>query len=143
LRLLTVRARSTAELRQRLSGAGFAPEVVEDVLSGLTRRGLLDDEEFARSWVSARRRAGTGGRARLRWELRRKGISPDLVRRVVDEGIDDESEVAAALEVARGRLRDQAGPQELARVQRLLRGRGFEQEVVEQVMQRVGKREES
>jgi regulatory protein len=136
-----VRARSAAELRQRLSSGGFGKEVVDEVLSDLEQAGLVDDEEFARSWVSARRRAG--GKARLRWELRRKGVSADLIRQVVDEGIDDESEVEAALEVARKKLEGRPGaagrpgPQERARLQRLLRGRGFEYEVVEQVMRRV------
>jgi regulatory protein len=144
LRLLALRARSAAELRQRLIAAGFGRQVIAAVLSSLQQAGLVDDEEFARGWVGAR--GSTRGKAKLRWELRQKGVSPAIIRRVVDEGIDEGSEIEAAREVVRRRVaaKGAAGlaPQELARLQRLLRGRGFGYGVVEQVLRRFAAEEE-
>ena len=138
LRLLELRARSAAELRKRLKGGGFADEVIEPVLSGLAEAKLVDDEEFARSWVSSRQAAGGAGRQKLRWELRGKGISNEIIGRVVDEGVDDETELRQALALAERRLRGRpAEATDRTRLQRLLLGRGFEYGTVEAVLRRV------
>lgn len=138
LRLLSLRARSESELRGRMRTAGFAEDVIDTVLRGLADAGLVDDREFARSWVASRRAAGGAGRRKLRWELRRKGVSEELIKREVDEGVSDEMETEAALELAGRRLRGQ--PQEaktLGRLRRLLLGRGFGADTVEVVMRRI------
>ena len=61
LRLLTVRARSRAELAGRLAKRGYPDEVTETVLTRLAEVGLIDDEDFAEQWVQSRRK----GQARL------------------------------------------------------------------------------
>ncbi|MFL6252044.1 MAG: hypothetical protein ACJ75N_16250, partial [Actinomycetes bacterium] len=43
LRLLTTRARTRAELRQRLEGRGFEAAAVAEALDRLERVGLIDD----------------------------------------------------------------------------------------------------
>ncbi|UCC68926.1 MAG: regulatory protein RecX [Armatimonadota bacterium] len=138
LRLLGLRARSAGELRERLKSAGFADEVIASVLSDLGEAKLVDDEEFARSWVAGRQAAGGAGRRKLRWELRRKGISNEIIARVVDEGIDDETELRQAMAVVQGRLRGQGVEGKArARLQRLLLGRGFEHTTVDTVLRRI------
>lgn len=138
LRLLGLRARSAAELRDRLRTAGFGRKTIESVVSDLTGAGLVDDEEFARAWVASRLAAGGVGRQKLRWELRRKGVAEEVVRRAVEGAISDEGEAEQALELARRRLRgESADPKSLARLRRLLLGRGFGFEAVDSVMRRI------
>ena len=142
LRLLEKRPRAAAELRQRLSEAGFARNVMEAVLTDLEQVGLVDDEEFARLWV-AQRTAYGAGRHKLRWELRRKGVHDNLIRRLVDEAIDDDTELQQALDLAQRRLRGQAveGPA-LLRLRRFLVGRGYGFGTVEGVMRRLTSQED-
>jgi regulatory protein len=143
LRLLATRARSQAELRQRLEARGYAETVIKSVIGDLARAGLVDDEEFARSWVSGRLSAGGSGRQKLRWELRRKGLAEELIRRHVDEAIDDGAELDSALQFARRRVRRGAdAAKELARIRRLLLGRGYGFETVESVLRRLPIEEE-
>jgi len=138
LRLLALRLRSAAELRARLSDSGFEDEVIGPVVGDLARSGLVDDEEFARAWVASRQASGGAGRQKLRWELRRKGLSEDLIRRVVDEGIDDQTETYQALTLARKRLKGNLRETKtLARIRRLLLGRGFGFETVDSVLQQL------
>ena len=140
MRLLERRARSAAELEQRLKAAGFEPAMIARVLGDLERAGLVDDQEFARLWVATRR---TSGKHKLLWELRRKGISEDLIRRTMEEMTSDESELERALDVARRRLREQsADAKARLRLRRFLLGRGFAFEVVDAVMGRVSAPEE-
>lgn len=142
LRLLTRRARAAAELRQRLRIAGYEHNIIETVLAGLEQAGLVDDAEFARSWVAERTAAGSG-RHRLRWELRKKGLREDLIRQAVADGVDDDKELEQALELARRKLGGQINDkQAILRLRRFLLGRGYGFEVVEQVMKRLASQED-
>jgi regulatory protein len=84
-RLLEARARSVAEVRRRLVGAGYQRVLVEGVVARLVELGMLDDEAFARAWVASRDRARPRGERALRDELRVKGIAPELIAQVLAE----------------------------------------------------------
>nr|WP_286013444.1 MULTISPECIES: recombination regulator RecX [Nocardia] len=76
LRLLTDRARSRAELADKLAAKGFAAEVAERALDRLAQVGLIDDAAFAEQWVHSRHTYSGKGRRALAEELRRKGVAP-------------------------------------------------------------------
>jgi regulatory protein len=81
-RFLEARSRSVAEVRRRLTGAGYRSDLVEGAIERLLELGMLDDEAFARAWVESRDRARPRGERAIREELRLKGIdraSIDLV----------------------------------------------------------------
>ena len=138
LRLLERRSRSSVELRRRLEARGFEVAAIEPVLADLARAGLVDDAEYARLWVTDRQASGLSGPHKWRWELRRKGIPEDLIRQVLDETHNDESEREQALDLARRRLREQPpDAKALLRLRRFLLGRGFGLEAVDAVMRRV------
>jgi regulatory protein len=84
-------------LRRRGAPAPVAAEVLAD----LTARGYLDDAAFARHWVATRSARGYGP-ARLRAELRARGVAGSLVDAALAAQGDDELERARA--VARRRL---------------------------------------
>jgi regulatory protein len=102
LRLLEVRPRSVAELRQRLRRKEFPPAAIDYAITRLSDLGLLDDAAFSRLWVENRRSFSPRGSLALRDELRRKGVSRDLIdAALADEG---EPEEAAEQEAERARL---------------------------------------
>jgi regulatory protein len=84
-RFLEVRSRSVSEVRRRLSGAGYRPELVEGAIARMTDLGMLDDEAFARSWVESRDRARPRGERAIREELRLKGIDRETADIVLGE----------------------------------------------------------
>ena len=84
-RFLEPRARSVAEVRRRLTGAGYKPELVDGVIERLLEFGMLDDEAFARAWVESRDRARPRGERALRSELAQKGVAREIVHRVLAE----------------------------------------------------------
>ena len=83
LRFLEPRARSTAEVRRRLTKAGYRAELVETVVNRLTDLRMLDDEAFAREWVRSRDRTHPRGERALRSELRAKGLPDDVITAVL------------------------------------------------------------
>ena len=84
-RFLEARSRSIAEVRRRLTSAGYRTELSDRAIARLADLGMLDDEAFARAWVESRDRARPRGERALRDELRLKGID----RAVVDQVLED------------------------------------------------------
>jgi regulatory protein len=91
-RFLEVRARSVTEVRRRLGQAGYRAALVETAIERLTELGMLDDTQFARTWIESRDRARPRGEIALRRELALKGIE----RSVVDELLDERRDAGAA-----------------------------------------------
>jgi regulatory protein len=104
LRLLAVRARSRAELAQRLSAKGYPLEMTEQVLDRLAEVGLIDDADFARQWVRQRHGFSGKGRRALEQELRRKGVSQEDSAAALDTVTADD-EYERATELVRRKLR--------------------------------------
>ena len=111
-RFLEPRARSVAEVRRRLTGAGYRPELVEGAIERMLELGMLDDEAFARAWIESRDRARPRGGRAIRQELAQKGVersTVDLVlgeRREAAAGVpgDEDGAAVSADEAAADRL---------------------------------------
>ena len=84
-RFLEPRARSVAEVRRRLTGAGYRADLVEGAIERLLELGVLDDEAFARAWVESRDRARPRGERAIRQELGLKGVDRATVDLVLAE----------------------------------------------------------
>lgn len=140
LGLLDQRQRSRHELRERLIGMEFAPELVDEVLDGLQASQLVDDARFASEWV--RQRAATRGKSprALDLELREKGVAADL-RAAALAQISAEDEEAQARAVARKKVREVKQPpidraefeKALRRVVGVLARRGYSSELTMRV----------
>lgn len=102
-RLLAARARSRSELRDALRRKGIEDETIESVLGKFDDAGLVDDSSFAESWVHQRHENQGLGRTALRAELRRKGVSDDIIAEALTH-VDDDAEVARARELIRRKL---------------------------------------
>ena len=104
LRLLTVRARTRAELEAQLTKRGYPDDVSARVLDRLTEVGLIDDEDFAEQWVRSRHlNAGKGKRA-LAVELRKKGVDDEVISAALAD-LDPAAEWQRAEQLVRDKLR--------------------------------------
>ena len=98
---LAYRPRSRWEVRRRLLRHGVAEEAAEAALGRLAAEGLLDDHDFARSWVENREQFRPRSRALLRAELRGKRVDEDAIEAALAEVAEEESCRRAALLIAR------------------------------------------
>ncbi|MFC6285862.1 regulatory protein RecX [Nocardioides sp. GCM10027113] len=101
---LTGRARSRKELADKLAARNVPDDVATRLLDRFEEVGLVDDEAFARTWVSARQSGKGLARRALAQELRRKGVDDEVAREALDE-IDPDDEEAAARALVRKKLR--------------------------------------
>ena len=137
LRLLSVRSRSKAELRQRLLRADFEPEEVDAALADLEAVGLIDDEAFARELAESQKRKGMGRRAGMA-ALRVKGVDRELAERIAQD-VSPEDEAERALQVAEHRLPRLRGLEPETRRRRLmdfLLRRGYDPETARSACRR-------
>jgi regulatory protein len=104
LRLLAVRPRTRSELATALRRRGIDAHVAEEVLRRYGEVGMVDDEAFARAWVTSRHHSRGLARRALAAELRQRGIDSDTVGRALTE-LDSETEVATARALVDRKLR--------------------------------------
>ena len=131
LNLLGYRARSEAEIRERLGRYGYAGETIEAVVGRLEELGYVDDAEFAR--LKAREKARRYGPRRVSVELRKSGVGEELAREAVEEQFAGRSEVEEARSAAARRYNGRGSDAEARRVYGFLVRRGYSAEVCAQV----------
>lgn len=118
VRKLSERAHSRSDLARALAKKQVPEGVVDATLAKFEVAGLIDDEDFARSWVQARQRGkGLSSRA-LANELRTKGVDDEIAKEVIGE-LDPEAEVQAAHRLVQARLRSLSRFDEATKIRRL------------------------
>ena len=124
------RAELAAKLRRRLQEGEDAVEV-ERVLDELQRRGLLSEERYAASVV--RSRAARYGNARLKQELKARGVADAAAAAALSSASGSEFERAKTIWSRRfGAL--PATLAERARQVRFLQARGFDSAVIRRIL---------
>jgi regulatory protein len=101
LNFLSYRPRSRSEVVTYLRRKSVPESQIDAATERLQRAELIGDEAFARYWVENRDRFRPRGPAALRYELRSKGISDDLIAEALESLDLDESAYHAASNKAR------------------------------------------
>ena len=124
LRLLARREHTRQELERKLSPHAGSSEDVKDLLAGLKQKNQLSEERYAEE--RARRLSRKYGAARIRQDLKSKGVSEELIERVSPA---DEIERARAI-LERKYREPAATREERTKRMRFLQSRGFSSEII-------------
>ena len=140
LSYLNYRARSIEELKRKLEEKNFSNRVIRQVIDDLIRVGLLDDKQFAATYVHSRMVQKPMGKRLLRQELLSKGIDEEMADEAVDEGFGSRSETEVARGLIQKRLRGlNPGKKDLEKQRKRLSDflfrRGFNWEVINEAFQ--------
>ena len=125
LRLLARREHSRLELGRKISPHAESPEAVEVLLDSLEQKKQLSNERFAseRARVLSRKY----GAARIRQDLKAKGLPEELVSRFSSFSDD----LQKAKEILERKYRTPAATrEERAKRMRFLQSRGFSSEII-------------
>jgi regulatory protein len=124
LRLLARREHSPLELERKLRPHADSPEALANLISELKAKNQLSEARFAEERV--RWLARKYGAAKIRHDLKSKGVDPAIVERVSSS---DDRERAA--DILRRKFRAPAATrEERARRMRFLQSRGFSSEII-------------
>jgi regulatory protein len=136
LRFLNFKPRSEHELRQRLARKKLSTESVDHVVMWLQKGGMLDDEKFAKLYALSRVQSRGLGKAQIRRELTRRGISPARVSQAM-RSIEDFDEFEVAKNLAARRLPSLKGltaDVKRRRLHGMLVRRGFQAQTIFKVL---------
>ncbi len=139
--MLAIRSRSRHELDNALAGMEIAPEIRRGILEELRELGLVDDVRFAREFVGARVDLKRLGPHRLKFELRKLGVSPAIVDRALEEAFPSGRQEELAWIAARKKLGSRTpGERDVRRVIDFLKRKGFDYGVINRVAYELLKR---
>lgn len=122
--LLTGREYSRAELAKKLDKRFEGHESIVSVLDRLQREGLQSDERFTEAFLRSRLYRGHG-LARIKMDIRQKGIQDDMLEAAVEQS--DIDWFALAREVAQRKFGSSPATEQKDRAKRMrfLQYRGF------------------
>jgi len=125
LRLLARREHTRTELERKLAPHAESSEAVHGLVSRLKEKNQLSEERFAEE--RARVLSRKYGAARIRQDLKAKGVSAELIARYSSS--DDEMQKAR--EILERKYRTPAATrEEKAKRMRFLQSRGFSSEII-------------
>ena len=142
VKLLSMRDHSEGELREKLYQAGYPDAVIDQVMDKLEIMNLVDDENFAESWVESR--AHRHGRKRLEQELTRKGVSRDTARRAVS-ALSDEDQLQDAVRLVGKFLARTHGDMDRSLYQRtlaMLARHGYDADIARKAIESIARGED-
>lgn len=125
---LSASPRAASEIKRYLKDKGYDAVVACETVDRLEQYRYIDDAAYAKSYVKSKSRKY--GRIRLAAELRKKGVSSDIISQTLDGEPSDEFEDSrydeddGAIETARRYLRSHKYA-ETPKLKRYLAGRGF------------------
>lgn len=153
LGLLARRAYTAVELRKKLHGKRFPPDIVEAVIGDFQSRGLVNDGLYAETYSQSRWSSSSWGPRRIKKALFSKGVSEadtnKALKLVFEDGDSDEQESKVGLskismdqlliQASKQWLRGQDVPKDTrkSRLIRWLQYRGFNWDVVNFVLKKL------
>jgi regulatory protein len=126
------RLHSKKEIIQKLHGK-FSNKIIGDVINKFEDLGYIDDEKFAKAWVESRKR--NKGKYVLGQELKTKGIDAEIIKMVLLEETDEESEKERAknLVIAK-RWPEMTRDQRFQKIGSFLARKGFSYDIIKKVI---------
>jgi regulatory protein len=139
--LLTGREYSRAELATKLNKRFDSHPSIEQVLIQITDEGLQSDKRFAEAFIRSRIYRGHG-LARIRQDIRQKGVDDELVARALEEADIDWYELARDVAKRKFGHRQAADQREKAKRMRFMQYRGFNYDQIKYALGSAGEADE-
>lgn len=129
--------RCHAEVEQKMREFVLIPEAKEEILLYLMKENYLNEERFTRSYIRGKFNIKHWGKTKIKIHLKQKGITEKLINRCYDEIHEDDylKTVKRLYENYESKLKGLKDYQKKSKTITYLRSRGFEYEVILQVIE--------
>jgi regulatory protein len=133
--LLSRRAHSTKELRDKLYKREFSKPDIDTVITECERLGLLNDELFANDYAAELSGQGKG-LFKVKMKLRNKGLSDEHIEKALEKIVDNEQENAenALNRKLRSLMNEEDINKRRQKAYRFLAYRGFSSDIITKLM---------
>lgn len=124
MNLLKSMDRTESQLREKLALGGYPSEVIDQAIAYVKSYGYVDDERYARQYLECYR--GRKSRQQIRQELRRRGISRELIQMAeeAEEPADEKAMIRRWIAKKKIDL-NKAGSSDLRKLYMFLMRKGF------------------
>ncbi len=139
LNLLSRRLYTCHEIRAKLTQKGYETFITEKLIADLESKKLLNDSEFAQSWIEDRIAHRPRGPVVLRQELLRKGIDRELITELLKslQSTDDQMILAEKALLKKKMYSKERDPRVRKRkIYQYLAQKGFSPEVIQETVHR-------
>lgn len=133
--LLSRKAYTTSQLKERLRKKLCSPQTIEQVMNKLEEMKLIDDTRYAEQYIHSRQRKK--GKLKLKQELFQKGLDETTITQMLDD-VSDDQQVASAqalLEKQFSKLQKADPRQRYAKAYGFLARRGFSGDIIRKVLE--------
>lgn len=135
LNLLSYRQRSEKEIFTSLKRKGFAEEHIDQAIEYCKSNNYINDEEFAIAFINDKINLNKLGSYRIRQELLNKGVSSDIINKVIILKPGEQYEMA--LEIGKKRLNSYKNDDKNSVYRKLsgyLQRKGYSYDIISKVM---------
>lgn len=137
LKFISHRIRTEDEIRRNLIKHKVQSRVINDVLQKLRRNGMVNDKQFAKSWVENRNEFRPRAHRMLTYELRQKGITDEIISQTLDSIISDEELAFKAAQNQVRKYEELEWPNFRRKLSGFLARRGFSYNIISLVVDQV------
>lgn len=125
--------KTSFEIEKILKDNNFSNESIQRTIDFLNEYGILNDELFVKSYVSDKHNISKWAKNKIRYSLKSKKISDELIEKYL-EIINDEQEYENAYNFALKKAKNTFNIENKQKVYRYLAGKGFEFDIINKVV---------
>ncbi|OGH37891.1 MAG: hypothetical protein A3B44_03820 [Candidatus Levybacteria bacterium RIFCSPLOWO2_01_FULL_38_21] len=136
LRFLSYRPRSEKELRDKLKKKKTSGEIINKIILRLKENNFINDEEFVKWWIEQRTTFKPRSFRLIKMELKQKGVSNDLIEKVIDDlrlTIDDLKSAKKLIQKRLSRYKNLPREKKFQKIARFLSSRGFDYDIIKEI----------
>ncbi len=127
------------DIRQKISTAGLLNDEADVIIEQLKKEKFIDDERFAKSYVSDRFRFNKWGKVKMHHSLKLKGLPDDLIQKALNS-LDETKYRLALLKTMKEKARTvkkKSKFEQMGMIIRFAQNRGFEPELIHRYLNEV------
>lgn len=134
LYLVQIRDRTESEIRKKMTEKSVDKTEMEKTIQWLKDKKFIDDERFVQNYIRNKKDDLRSGRRKVEQKLYHLGVSRDLIEAYLSS-IDPESEYEKAKEIGiKWIQKNSQKEKKYEKLGRFLAGRGYDLDVVKQVL---------
>lgn len=136
MRLISIRPRSTKELKDKLILKKYNLSLIDKVLHDLKKEKFLDDKTFTKQWIYHRTEFSGHGKRRIESELFKKGVISEIIEKEIPK-IKESQELLRALGIAQKKqplIRETDKYKKREKLAAFLSRKGYSWEIIKKVL---------
>ena len=134
--------RCVLDVRKKIQAENFSKEAEQRLIDKLIHEKFIDERRFARSFVHDKFHFHHWGLAKINYELKTRGIQPDICREAIETTIDEDEYLTVLTDLLTAKKRSVKGRSQQDVYQKLFRfatSKGFESTFIIHILKKMFK----